>query len=142
VTSRQTPDRRRILSDPLILFKEIHPDAGRQQVARLTALWQRHLQLDSQLKATKENTRILSSRIGAAKRAGENLDGLRSEMQEASARLKEISAQLAETSNSILACFDTPGTQEHNDGEQLTPDTHPYPDKAAPGGRHQHRTAR
>jgi len=94
-------------ADPPTAFRALHPDADSRQLQDLDTLWQRYRGLKVRQDALKDQTRIISRKIGTAKRDGLPTDGLISSMQAHGEELKSISGELDDAGTRLLELFDT-----------------------------------
>jgi serine/alanine adding enzyme len=109
--------RKDILSDPLVLLSSIHPDADRRVITALERLWQQYCETDRLLTDLRTRTRLLSRRIGEAKRNGHPVDPLMMEMQQTSTQLRQLTAEAGRIEREMTGIF-IPG---ENTEEQLDP---------------------
>lgn len=105
--------KKQILSDPVAAYSTLYPNANKKKLASLNELQQQHLVLLQQHKEIKTQTRKISRKIGIAKHNGGSIDDLKTNMQEQSTRLRDITDRLSTTKNSILDFF-TPGIRHQN----------------------------
>lgn len=97
---------KQILSDPVSAFRSLHsvPDAGK--LAALESISQQASALKQQHKDNQEQAKILSRKIGEAKRSGQSIDELKLAMQKQSGILSQLTASLNDTENQILQFFE------------------------------------
>ncbi len=128
-TNNTTPayNKKQILSDPLSVFADRHPDATAGQKQALQAITQQKLTLKQQLKDLQLKTKKLSRQIGEAKRNNEDISELKSAMQQLSREIKTRSQQSVELEEEILVYFQRtkthkvtakPGTPVFNYGKR------------------------
>jgi FemAB-related protein (PEP-CTERM system-associated) len=99
--------RKAILSDPLGLLSAINPDAGARDVTALEGLWRQYRESERLVADLRTRTRILSRRIGEAKRNDRPVDVLMVEMQQASTQLKQLEAEASRIEREISDFFAT-----------------------------------
>lgn len=109
--------RKAILSNPLELFAAVNPDADSHEVAVLERLWRQYRETDRLVSDLQTRTRILSRRIGEAKRSGSPVDALMAEMQQTSTQLKQLTAEAGRIERKMTAFF----MSGENAEEQLDP---------------------
>jgi len=102
----QPQQKKRILADPVRLFKQHRPSASEQQMLELSAVARKYAEIEQQHGETRNKTRQLSRMIGNARKSGESADELIASMQRHSKHLKSLSAELTETGRRILGYFE------------------------------------
>ena len=118
MTEISTAQRKKILSDPVTLFASACPDAIEKQITALAKLQQQLLELKKQQKNRRNQCKKISRQIGEAKREGQPTDKLMQAMQEQSAKINNLKAQLSDISENILSYFKS-GNDADNATEQF-----------------------
>jgi len=109
---------KQILSDPIRLFSELHPD-NTNTLTAIKTLWQKRQSLETQQKAIQAQTGILSRQIGEAKRKKQPADTLITSMQTVSAEHKALIKQIRQINQDILHHFSNePATTDQVKDEQ------------------------
>jgi serine/alanine adding enzyme len=123
--------KKKILTDPVAMFRHLHPQAPDQQIAALHALAQQYTEIEQQHKDVQMQARQLSRLIGNARKNGESVDELMSSMQHHSKRLKPLSDELSSTGNSILEYFNKANDTHSEDDKPVATRRREDPGKAA-----------
>ena len=109
---------KQILSDPIRLFSELHPD-NTNNLTAIKTLWQKRQSLETQQKVIQAQTGILSRQIGEAKRKKQPADTLITSMQTVSADNKALIKQIRQINQDILHHFSNePATTDQVKDEQ------------------------
>ena len=128
VTSISKAQKKKILSNPVAIFSDSCPEATDQHVSALNELWLEYTEQKKQHKEVQNQGRIISRKIGEAKRAGIPLDELMADMREHGNNLAAISKQLTDTGNRILAFFEPADHSEYSEIQSShSPDGRIYP---------------
>jgi len=98
--------RKKILSDPVTLFIDIHPDATGQQTSDLKQLWMLYTGQRKQLNDAQNHGKTISRQIGEQKRAGNPVEELKTAMQKQGKILSAIKQQATMTENRIIEFFE------------------------------------
>jgi len=107
MTSESKLRNKQILLDPVALFSSLHPTGKGREINALEELWQRLKTLKKQRKEVELQSRIISGKIGTAKRQGRSIDSLKIDMQKQSSCIREIVDKLGITEKQILDLFDS-----------------------------------
>lgn len=98
-------------------FTSLYPEASEVQLSALNELKQKYFEQKQLHKDAQALSQKIARKIGAAKRTGDPVDALKSEMQAQGEKLGKLAEQLADTRNRILGYFEpanTPGVAESN----------------------------
>jgi FemAB-related protein (PEP-CTERM system-associated) len=116
--------RKRILSDPLALLSAVCPEADKLAVKALEELWRQYRETDRQVTDLRTQARVLSRRIGEAKRDGRPVDPLMTEMQQTSAQLKQLVAEAGRLEREMTGFFDSGGYTEGQPASGMSSPVH------------------
>ena len=103
----QKISKQQILSDPVEAYTRLHLDIVGPEIDKLKNLWHYHRSLKKLRDDTQLQAKLISRKIGKAKRDGEPYDSLKLSMKEQSAQLKTINENLGNIEQQILALFDS-----------------------------------
>lgn len=127
------PDRKAILADPLSLLPQVRPGASADEIARLRQLWEQLGSANARHKLLREQSGVLSRHIGAARKHQQPVDTLLAEMQRLSAQARQLSAEIRDTEDAILARFAGAETGATAVTENPPAQARLYPATTAPG---------
>ena len=116
----QKPDRKKILSAPVTIYKSLYPLAIEQQISALEDLWAEYSAQKMHYEAVQNQARAISRQIGEVKRHGKSPERLMSSMKELTTRLKSNAVNISELENRILDYFES-------DDESGSRNDHPDP---------------
>lgn len=113
-------DKRDILSDPVEAFSRYKPNPDADEIVALDALRQQLQLLQQQHRNIKASTKILSRKIGQAKRNNGPVKQLMTSMHELSTQLKAIKNDITNIENLIIGFFEI--DNDNNPTEVTTPE--------------------
>ena len=103
-----------ILLNPVAAYAKSHPGLADENISKLKALSLEIKKLKSQQKKIQEKCKLISRRIGQAKRNGESVDELKASMQAQSKKLEAIKLKIARLEVDILTFFNTEPTSSES----------------------------
>lgn len=116
----QTSLEKRILKDPVAEFCRQAGDNNAQKIDAIKALSERLQRQKRQYKEIQTQSRVISRKIGEAKRDGKPIDEFMTRMQKQSKQARAVEKQLHETRVEILGYFKF-GEGDKNDDEKNAP---------------------
>ena len=99
-------DRRDILSDPVAAFSKYRSNPAEEEINALYALSQQAQLLQQKHNDIKTSSKVLSGRIGEARRNSEPIEQLVTSMHELSSQLKTVKKDLGDIETQIVNYFD------------------------------------
>jgi FemAB-related protein (PEP-CTERM system-associated) len=112
ISPERKTQRKRFLSDPVAAFSELQPGCGEEPLSTLAQLQEQQHALKRQRKKLQTQARVLSRRIGEAKRIGASIKALKLSMYELTMRLDAVNDQLSAIQKQILSFFETGQDQQ------------------------------
>lgn len=97
--------KKKILSDPVVMFLSRHPDADTGKKKQLEELWTKFQVLEKQDKDMLAQTKIICRKIGEAKKNNLPIGGFLKSMQIKSAERKQFKVKLENIEKGILDFF-------------------------------------
>ena len=97
--------KKQILADPVAVFSSQHPEADTSKKKKLGELWVKLQALKKQDKGMQVQTKIISRKIGVAKKNNQPIDDLLQTMQTKSAERKQFEVKLENIEKEILDFF-------------------------------------
>jgi len=106
MTPEQKTQRKRVLNDPVACYIQHNSDADKELLSSLEQSVLEYAQLKQQQKNLQQQTQKISREIGAARKAKQSIDELKSSMQEKSAEGKRLTGLRQDIETKIFDYFD------------------------------------
>lgn len=103
--------RKQLLKDPVTAFMIEATNRDKDQIGRLGTLWEQHSTIKANIKLSQNQKRLISKKIGEAKRNGNSIEPLKQQMQKHSSQSKALTGQLQEIEEQILSFFNLENSQ-------------------------------